>query len=90
MTGVNSEGVKELIEALKKLHGKEGKSASWTDLESIYGVSRQTLFNWSKGSKEHAQLFDFVEKARKDLGYKENYTYRLVIKKKPTHLVEGN
>lgn len=82
MVDVIDRGVKELIEALRKLHTKDGKPATWTDLEERYGVSRQTLSNWANGSKEHEQLFEFVEKARKDLGYKENFTYRLVVKRK--------
>lgn len=82
MTDVIERGVKELIEALRKLHTKDGKPATWTDLEERYGVSRQTLSNWANGSKEHDQLFEFIENARQALGYKENFTYRLTVKRK--------
>ena len=74
--------VKELIEALKELHRSTTKPATLTDLASIYGVSRQNLTNWMESTPERSKMFDFIEKARKDLEWDEAKAYKKAIKKK--------
>lgn len=72
--------VRELIEGLRRHHGTDDKLATWRELERIYGIKYQTLQNWCEGSKEHAQLFDFIEKARNVLNLTEGTAYRRSVK----------
>lgn len=82
MNNVKNQDVKELIEALQELHRSTTKKASLTDLQRIYGISRQNLTNWMKSTPEQSRLFDFIEKARRDLNWDENKAYKKTIKKK--------
>jgi len=75
--------VRDIIEALQKLHSKDGiKPASLREVSRIYTVSHQNLSNWIKGSKKQAELFQFIEKARKALGIDEKKAYRKSVKSK--------
>lgn len=74
--------VKDLIEALKKLHGSTLKDATLTEVASIYGVSRQNLTNWMKSAPERSKMFAFVEKAAKDLEWDDAKAFRKVVKRK--------
>jgi hypothetical protein len=82
MFNVTNQAVKELIEALQELHRSTTKKASLSDLQRIYGISRQNLANWMKSTPEQSRLFEFIEKARKDLEWDEVKTYKKTVKKK--------
>jgi hypothetical protein len=82
MFNVTNQAVKELIEALQELHRSTTKKASLSDLQRLYGISRQNLTNWMKSTPEQSRLFEFIEKARKDLGWDESKVYKKAIKKK--------
>lgn len=82
MERVNKDDVKELIEALRLHHGSTLKPASLSEIATIYGTTRQNLANWMKDTPERIKLFDFIEKARKDLEWEESKAYKKVIKKK--------
>ena len=82
MNNVTNQAVKELIEALQELHGSTLKKASLTDLQRIYGISRQNLSNWMKSTPEQSRLFEFIEKARKDLNWDEVKAYKKTVKNK--------
>jgi hypothetical protein len=82
MFNVTNQAVKELIEALQALHGSTLKKASLSDLQRLYGISRQNLTNWMKSTPEQSRLFEFIERARKDLGWDESRVYKKAIKKK--------
>lgn len=85
MDSVKHLGVKELIEALEWEHRFKNKRGEWEpaslrDLAEKYGVSHQNLSNWKKGMTKQAELFDFIEKARKGLGLKPEQVYRKIVK----------
>lgn len=82
MNNVTNQAVKELIEALQELHRSTTKKASLSDLQRLYGISRQNLTNWMKSTPEQSRLFEFIEMARKDLGWDESKVYKKAIKKK--------
>lgn len=73
-------GVREIIEALRRKYARGPKLASLREIGRIFGVSHQTLTNWTKAPKEHIQLFGFIEKARKELGLSESTVYKRTIK----------
>lgn len=84
-----NKSVIELIKALQKLHKDDsGKEASLRKLSSIYNVSHQNLSNWNKGLDKQAHIFDFIEKARKSLGWSETTAYRKAIKGSLAHKKE--
>lgn len=82
MGDVISKGVKEIVLALQRLHAdtETNEPASLRKIGRIYGLNYQTLVNWMDGPSEHKKLFDFIEKARKDLGWKEETAYRRSVK----------
>lgn len=82
MFNVTNQAVKELIEALQELHRSTTKKASLSDLQRIYGISRQNLANWMKSTPEQSRLFEFIERGRKDLNWDEAKTYKKTVKKK--------
>ena len=59
-----------LIRALQKRHFPNDGFRSLRKLGPLYGVSHQTLSNWiAKPNKEYQAFFDFMRRARKDLGW---------------------
>jgi len=82
MFNVTNQAVKELIEALQELHRSTTKKASLSDLQRLYGISRQNLTNWMKSTPEQSRLFEFIEKDSKDLVWDEIKVYKKAIKKK--------
>lgn len=81
MYSVNKSSVKELFEALFELHRSTTKKANLSDLAKIYGTTRQNLDNWmNRETPERSKLFDFIEKARQDLGWDESKVYKKTVK----------
>lgn len=82
MVSAKQMSVKELIEALRKIHGSTLRPASLSDIATIYGVSRQNLTNWMKSAPERSKMFEFIEKASKDLEWDDAKAFKKTIKKR--------
>lgn len=82
MESVKETYVRDLIEALRVKHGSTLRPASLSEVAEIYGTTRQNLANWMRETPERSKLFDFIEKARKDLEWDEAKTYKKTIKLK--------
>lgn len=66
--------VKDLIDALETKYGSLRAAAE------ALGVSHQNLSNWRKGGKKQKELFEFMERARRDLRMAESKAWKSAVK----------